>query len=382
MKRQSVHFLWDEPQITRSFSSAVSLHSHTDRSREGLSSVRKYARDSAVIGLAAARISSVFRKHTGKDLDFQQAYFAPPLAPAEAYRLEALQIEAMGMSPIVSITDHDTVEGPQQLRSFIDPDVLPVSLEWTVPFGQGFFHVGVHNLPADRADETVDALYEVQCSYCKASGTSCVGSHDARCLPNICEWFEYLSSIPETLLVLNHPLWDVGQMGDSARDNLLSAFLSRYGKWIHALELNGLRSWTENREVMVLAERWKLPVISGGDRHGCEPNGVINLTAAGTFSEFAQEVRSDGKSVVVFLRQYQRPLLLRKLQVVWDVLRNSEDSTGERRRWTDRIFVPWIDGRVLPLSSAEWSNAFSNEPVERPESAECLPSDAVQGTEY
>ncbi len=34
------------------------------------------------------------------------------------------------------------------------------------------------------------------------------------------------------------------------------------------------------------------PVISGGDRHGCEPNGVINLTAARTFSEFAQEVRS------------------------------------------------------------------------------------------
>ena len=52
---------------------------------------------------------------------------------------------------------------------------------------------------------------------------------------------------------------------------------------------------------MALAERWKLPVISGGDRHGCEPNGVINLTAARNFSEFAQEVRSDRNSVVVFL---------------------------------------------------------------------------------
>ncbi len=78
MKRQSVHFLWNEPQITRSFSSAVSLHSHTDRSREGLSSVRKYARDSALIGLAVARISSVYQKHTGKNSGFSAGLLCSP----------------------------------------------------------------------------------------------------------------------------------------------------------------------------------------------------------------------------------------------------------------------------------------------------------------
>ncbi len=44
--------------------------------------------------------------------------------------------------------------------------------------------------------------------------------------------------------------------------------------------------------------------------------------------------------------------------------------------------MPWIDGRVLPLSSEEWSATLPDEAVERPKPAECLPSDAVQGTEY
>jgi hypothetical protein len=381
MKRQSVHFLWNEPQITDRFLSAVSLHSHTDRSREGLSSIPRYAEGNALIGLAVARISSAYKKFAGRNLDYHKSYFAPPLAPAAAYRLEALQIETMGLNPIVSITDHDTIEGPKQLQSFVDPETVPVSLEWTVPFGRSYFHLGIHNLPRDRAGEIFTALQEIHCSYCKAAQISCVGTHDARCLPNIGGLLEYLASIPHTLTVLNHPLWDVSGLGESAHQDLLSSFISRYGEWIHALELNGLRTWQENREVMAFAARWNLPVISGGDRHGCEPNAVVNLTCATTFSQFASDIRNHETSVILFLRQYQQPLTLRKLRVVWDVLKTSRNGSGTRK-WSDRIFVPWVDGRVLPLSSQEWSGAFSHEPVVAPEPSECLPCDALQGTEY
>jgi hypothetical protein len=381
MKQQSVHFLWHEPQITNRFPSAVSLHGHTDRSREGLSIVPRYAEENALIGFAVARISSAYKKFAGRNLDFHRSYFAPPLTPAAAYRLEALQIEAMDMRPMVSITDHDTIEGTKQLQSFVDPDTVPVSLEWTVPFGRSYFHLGIHNLPRDRADEIVDALEEIHCSYCKAVQISCVGSHDPRCLPNVGGLLEHLASIPDTLTVLNHPLWDVGGLGETAHRELLSLFMSRYGEWIHALELNGLRTWHENRDVMALAARWNLPLISGGDRHGCEPNAVVNLTSATTFSQFADEIRSRETSVVLFLNQYQQPLTFRKMRVAWDVLKSSNGGNGTQK-WSDRIFMPWIDGRVLPLSSQEWSTALSDEPVVVPEPAECLPCDALQGTEY
>src|SRR5215510_3860940 len=142
MKHQSVHFLWNEPQIAERFSAGVSLHSHTDCSREGLSIAPQYARENALIGFAVARVSSHYRKVSGKVLDFDRSYFVPPLAPAEAYRVESLQIEMMDLRPIVSITDHDSIAAPRRLQSFVDPEALPISLEWTVPFGPSFFHVG------------------------------------------------------------------------------------------------------------------------------------------------------------------------------------------------------------------------------------------------
>jgi hypothetical protein len=184
MKHQSVHFLWNEPQIPERFSAGVSLHSHTDYSQEGLSVAPRYARENVLIGFAVARIASHYKKLAGKTLDFDRSYFVPPLAPLDAYRLESLQIEMMDLKPIVSITDHDTIAGPKRLQSFVDPETLPISMEWTVPFGPSFFHVGIHNLPADRAEQIVGELCSVQCSYCRASGISCVGSRGFVAIPN------------------------------------------------------------------------------------------------------------------------------------------------------------------------------------------------------
>jgi hypothetical protein len=49
---------------------------------------------------------------------------------------------------------------------------------------------------------------------------------------------------------------------------MVRTFLARYGQWIHALEVNGLRLWPENRRVLEMARNLNYPVVSGGDRHG------------------------------------------------------------------------------------------------------------------
>lgn len=41
-----------------------------------------------------------------------------------------------------------------------------------------------------------------------------------------------------------------------------------------------------------------MPLISGGDGHGCEPNALIHLSRARTLDAFVAEVREDGYSVV------------------------------------------------------------------------------------
>ena len=82
------------------------------------------------------------------------------------------------------------------------------------------------------------------------------------------------------LVVFNHPMWDLYLIGKEKHQFLVNEFLQKNGAYLHALELNGLRNWDENRAVRRLAEKWNMLLIAGGDRHGVEPNANINLTNA------------------------------------------------------------------------------------------------------
>jgi hypothetical protein len=99
----------------------------------------------------------------------------------------------------------------------------------------------------------------------------------------------------------------------------------------HALELNGLRSWQENRQTQSIAQRWNQLVISGGDRHGIQPNANTNLTHAASFDEFVDEVRRDRISHILFMAQYAEPWRHRIFQATLDVIRNYPDSQGNMR---------------------------------------------------
>ena len=157
-----------------------------------------------------------------------------------------------------------------------------------------------------------------------------------------------LNRIPEVLVVLNHPYWLEEGVTESAHQRALARVLRECLGGFHAFELNGTRRWSENAAVIDLARQYSRPVISGGDRHACEPSACLNLTHASTFAEFAAELRS-GHSHVLFMPHYREPMPLRILEAAWDILRPYPEYPG-RERWTQRIFYRGEDGVARPLS--------------------------------
>lgn len=74
-----------------------------------------------------------------------------------------------------------------------------------------------------------------------------------------------LNEDPATLLILNHPFWDEKGIGASEHGHTLGCLLERHGALIHALELNGLRPWSENTRIAWLSRHTGIPAISGGE---------------------------------------------------------------------------------------------------------------------
>jgi hypothetical protein len=138
------------------------------------------------------------------------------------------------------------------------------------------------------------------------------------------------------------------EVRESDHQPALKRVLGQCVRWFDAFELNGTRPWPENADTVKLAALYERPLISGGDRHGCEPSACINLTNARTFAEFAGEIR-DGCSSILFLPQYREPMAQRLLEAARDILRTYSDYPG-RERWPDRIFYQCSDGVVKSLA--------------------------------
>lgn len=337
MRKTSLHFLWKDQGVPDRFPTAVSLHGHTHHSWENLRFLHTFKLPLPLIPAALRIAGWHHRRATGRPLSLARVLWTPPLAPDEAHRVETRQIQNLGLEPIVSLTDHDDIESGLALRRSPSGHAAPVSFEWTIPFGLTFFHLGVHHLPAGCARTIAADLYH----YTAHPEPARLG-----------ELLEMLHGQADVLTVLNHPLWDEADIGAAGHRAALSALLSHHGKWIHAVELNGLRSWTENSEALELARTWQLPAISGGDRHGLEPNANLNLTHARTFAEFAGEIRG-GLSHVLFMPQYREPLRLRWFETVKDIVRCHPGA--QRRRWVDRFFYECDDGVTRPLAEL-WPN--------------------------
>jgi len=330
--RGTVRFAWREADPAKGFAAGVSLHSHTSHSRECLADLPRWVSGVPIVSWELRRLARRYACRYGALPDFSAAYWTPPLRSAQAIDLEREAIsDSLDLPAFVSVTDHDTIAAGLEAA---DSRTVPISVEWTVPFQQTYFHFGIHNLAAVAARGLMAEL----------------ATYTARpCDDRLRELLAALNADPGVLIVLNHPFWDQRGIGPAqhatAQQNLIRACASG----IHAMELNGLRSWDENQLTYRAALEFGLPVVSGGDRHGCEPNAVINLTTARDFSEFVSEVR-DGVSHVMFLRHYCEPLRLRIFRAINDVLCTGGDAVSPER-WADRVFYARDGGCARALSS-------------------------------
>ena len=81
-------------------------------------------------------------------VNYAKAYWTPPMTPKLAFDLESGQIEKLDLAPMVSLTDHDNIKAPMLLRTVPSARQIPVSVEWSAPYGVQSFHLGIHNLPS------------------------------------------------------------------------------------------------------------------------------------------------------------------------------------------------------------------------------------------
>jgi len=270
-------------------------------------------------------------------VDFARAYWTPPLTPKLAYETEKNQIEnTVGLRSLVSLTDHDNIEAPLVLRKVRETAQTPISLEWSVPFAGTIFHLGVHNLPSGQAQAIVDDL----AGYTRNPNDRRLG-----------ELLATLDAFPDVLVVFNHPLWTQTCVGVHRDAQALDRFLEWAAQFLHAFEINATRSTKENNRVGQLAERWSLPLVSSGDRHGCAASGALNLTRAETFCEFVSEIRQEQRSHVLLMPQYTEPVTIRTTRTLLDVIRNYPEYPMGSRRWDERVFHTDENGTERPLSA-------------------------------
>jgi len=341
--RTQISTNWQEPLATEPYTTGVSLHSHTSISEETLGFIH-------AMFVAFPAVKNIFNYYQGRSsrhgiqFDFERANWRPPLQPRMAYDLEARQIQRLNLNSLVSITDHDTVEAPMLLRTVPSSRHIPVSVEWSAPFGHTTFHLGIHNL------KSADGMAWMQRfeAFTAAARPSlaigeghqpCSAESDARLLAMLRE----LHAEPQVLIVFNHPLWDLHKAG-ALHVAEMRRFIAEAGECLHALELNGLRHARENGEVIRLARETGHLAISGGDRHGLEPNANINLTAAASFTEFVEEIRVERRSHVHFMDQYRQRWEQRILASTLNAITDFPEFMPGWQRWDERAFHPDRDG--------------------------------------
>lgn len=368
LQRTKLHFLRKKGELTDRARVGISLHAHTEHSKEMLDFVPHYAEQLPIISYFWKKEKVKYVERYGREVDWTGAFWSPPLTGQMVYDIEKSQINDAGLDAFVSLTDHDEITANLAVVDTQEGKSVPISLEWTVPFEFGFFHVGVHNLPRESAAEITKTLLDYSFNT------------ERQTQGNLKELLVMLSDIPQVLVILNHPLWDIEMAGKERHRELLMSFLRTHSRYLHALEVNGFRKWSENKAVIEIAESYGMPVATGGDRHGCRPNTVINLTDARTFDEFVEEIRVDKKSQVAFMPEYELPLHSRQLASFADILKTYPDFPEARRRWFDRVSFDtgsglgvarlseqgWNNAKRVWLRAAIWTLAVLGSPVARP----------------
>ena len=199
MLGSKVSYLWDDARAPHGFVSGVSLHSHTNQSRESLDFLANFGNQFPMMRPILATGERIWRRKYGLGIDYNHSDWTPPLTPRMAYDLESRQIEKLDLLPLVSLTDHDNIQAPMLLRTVASARHIPVSVEWTVSFrGDQAFHLGIHNLPS----ETGSAWMKTFAHFTSKSSDKA-----------LTELLSCLHAMPNVLIIFNHPMWDLFLIG-------------------------------------------------------------------------------------------------------------------------------------------------------------------------
>ena len=160
LRKTRLHILSDAENLSSRARTGVSLHCHTEHSKEMLDFVPHYAEKLPVISFFWKKERDKYLEKEGRGIDFSTAFWSPPLTARGVFDIEKKQLNDAGLEAIVSLSDHDSINANLSIHESGETARAPISLEWTVPFDIGFFHVGVHNLPKDRAVELTGTLLD------------------------------------------------------------------------------------------------------------------------------------------------------------------------------------------------------------------------------
>ncbi len=120
--------------------------------------------------------------------------WTPPVTAREAYELERGQIEeVLGLSALVSLSDHDNIDASSRLRVLPEFSDVPISIEWTIPSKKATSTWG--SQPAGAGWLLGDGRFG--------------GLHRATEPARLKQLFAYLNGFEGVLVVFNHPKWNM-----------------------------------------------------------------------------------------------------------------------------------------------------------------------------
>src|SRR3954452_10158698 len=132
LKQTRLHILRGPEKLTSKARTGVSLHCHTEHSREMLDFIPHYASKLPIIAYFWRKERDGFEEREKHKLDLSTSYWSPPLTADAVFGLEKEQINNAGLEAIVSISDHDSIDANLSLNKAAETPAAPLSLEWTV----------------------------------------------------------------------------------------------------------------------------------------------------------------------------------------------------------------------------------------------------------
>ncbi len=139
LKQTRLHILHKPKDLRGEAKTGVSLHCHTEHSKEMIDFIPHYADKLPIISYFWKKERVKYEKREGKGIDFSNAFWSPPMTAQMIYDSEKTQINQFGLDAVASITDHDSIDANLQINETTPNEQAPISLEWTVPYSYGFF---------------------------------------------------------------------------------------------------------------------------------------------------------------------------------------------------------------------------------------------------